>query len=233
MKSVKVSTLNLQGFVHWSTHKTAILEYFKNEQPDIIFFQEVVYLPTVSPVNQVQEINQELGYFFEHSSVTRLQKSPDYDVFREGLAVLSKYPIVKTDVLVLKQAEYDEHNRIIQLVDVFIDGKIVKFANIHFSLTEIADFATLHFQETIEILRSRDEKRIILGDFNMTDLNVHRELWEEDYLISSAAPYISFPSENKTIDYILLPKENAFESITATPNALTDHCAVTAIISVS
>jgi endonuclease/exonuclease/phosphatase family metal-dependent hydrolase len=146
------------------------------------------------------------------------------------LAVLSKYPVVKSDTIVLKQEKGDKHNRIVQLVDVFVDGEIVKFANIHFSLTEVADFATLHFTETIEIMKSRGEKRIIAGDFNMTDLESTAHLWQNDYVASSAAPYISFPSESKTIDYILIPKENAFESISATPNALTDHCAVTAVV---
>jgi endonuclease/exonuclease/phosphatase family metal-dependent hydrolase len=233
MRIVKISTLNLQGFVNWSTHKPAVLDYFKNQQPDIIFFQEVVYLPQISPYNQVQELNQDLHYLFEQSSVTRLQKSPDYDVFREGLAVISKHPIVKSDVIVLKQEEGDQHNRIIQLVDLFIDGKTVKCANIHFSLTEVADFATLHFKETLEILKSKGEKRIIAGDFNMVDLQACAALWADDYTASSITPYISFPSENKTIDYILIPKENTFGSISATPNALTDHCAVTAEISFS
>lgn len=227
---MKLSTLNLQGFVNWKTHKPNVLAYFQQEQPDIILFQEVVFLPDISIKNQVQELNEDLHYFFEHSAVTRLQHSPDYDTFREGLAILSKYPVVKSDVIVLKQAAGDQHNRIIQLVDLFVDGTIIKIANIHFSLTEVADFATLHLQETLEILRSRGEKRIIAGDFNITDLQASAELWESEYTASSSTPYISFPSENKTIDYVLIPNESAFESVTATPNALTDHCAVTAVI---
>ena len=227
---VKLSTLNLQGFVNWSQHKPAVLEYFQNEQPDVIFFQEAVYLPEVSIYNQVQELNQDLHYLFEHSNVTRLQVGKDYPVFREGLAVLSKYPVVKSDAIILKQAAGDEHNRIIQMVDLFVDGSIVKFANIHFSLMEIADFATPHLQETLEIIASRGEKRIIAGDFNISDLQSTAHLWQDHYTASTTTPYVSFPADNKTIDYILIPNEYAFESVTATPNALTDHCAVTAVI---
>ena len=227
---MKLSTLNLQGFVNWSQHKPAVLDYFQTEQPDVIFFQEVVYLPEISAHNQVQELNQDLHYFFEHSNVTRLQIGLEYPVFREGLAVLSKYPIVKSDAIILKQAEGDQHNRIIQLVDLFMDGSIIKLANIHFSLMEVADFATPHLQETLEIVRARGEKRIIAGDFNISDLEVTAHLWRDEYVASSTTPYISFPSDNKTIDYILIPKEYSFETISATPVALTDHCAVTAVI---
>lgn len=227
---MKVTTLNLQGFTNWSEHKPNVLEYLRTEQPDFIFFQEVVYVPQISADTQVADLNKDLRYMFEQSSVTRLQVGLEYPVFREGLAVLSKHPIVKSDSLILKQAEGDEHNRLIQLVDIFVDGTVVKLANIHFSLTDIADFATAHLQETLEILHSRGEKRIIAGDFNMTNLQECAALWEDDYTASSNTPYVSFPGESKTIDYILIPKENAFESISATPNALTDHCAVTAVI---
>jgi endonuclease/exonuclease/phosphatase family metal-dependent hydrolase len=230
---MKLSTLNLQGFVNWSKHKSDVLAYFQSEKPDVIFFQEVVFIPQVSAYTQVQELNQDLHYMFEHSSVTRLQVGLEYPVFREGLAVLSKYPVVKSESLILKQAEGDSHNRIIQLVDLFIDGRVVKLANIHFSLTDIADFATPHLQETLEILRARGETRIIAGDFNMTSLEASRHLWSDEYTTSSQTPYISFPSEQKTIDYILIPKSDAFVSVTATPEALTDHCAVTAEITLA
>ena len=101
---MKLTTLNLQGFIDWEQRQPAIEAYLQSVQPDVIFFQEVVYLPNISPYNQAQILNVEMKYTFENSAVTRLQPSKAYGTYREGLATLSKYPIVKTDTLILKKA---------------------------------------------------------------------------------------------------------------------------------
>lgn len=226
-----LTTLNLQGFIDWEARKPAILEYLRAIDPDIIFFQEVVFIPDVSPYNQAQLLNQELGYTYEQSVITRLQPSPLYQTFREGLAVLSKYPIVTTDTIILKQLPGDEHNRIIQCVDIKKNDVIVKCANIHFSISDTVDYATPHFEETLSFFYSHNEERIIAGDFNLTDLSYSSEIWQDRYTPSSDVPYISFPEENKRIDYILAPKNYSIDSVSTSPDGLSDHRAVTAVIS--
>jgi len=100
---IKLTTLNLQGFTEWETRQPEIVAYLKESDPDVILFQEVLFIPDISPFNQVQLLNQTLQYAYEQSAVTRLQPSPHYRTYREGLAVLSKYPIVKTDTIILRQ----------------------------------------------------------------------------------------------------------------------------------
>lgn len=230
--NVKLTTLNLQGFVNWETRKPHILAYLQRTQPDIILFQEVVFLPEISSFNQVQLLNQTLDYAFEYSSVTRLQVGEEYPTYREGLAFLSAYPATKTDTIVLKQAPGDEHNRIVQLIDLFVDGRIIKLANVHFSLTDTTDFATAHLQETLQILAARGEERIIAGDFNLSNLESTAELWQDHYRASSEYAYTSFPRDNKRIDYILIPKSHHFNILTTSADDLSDHLAITAEISV-
>ena len=87
---MKLTTLNLQGFNDWLHREPEIIDYLKATDPDVILFQEVVFLPAISAFNQVQLLNKKLNYPFEHSAVTRLQPSHEYETFREGLAVLSK-----------------------------------------------------------------------------------------------------------------------------------------------
>ncbi|MEO5950594.1 MAG: endonuclease/exonuclease/phosphatase family protein [Candidatus Saccharimonadales bacterium] len=224
---MKLTSLNLLAFNNWDKRQPVILDYLRTENPDIILFQEVVYLPVISPYNQVQILNQHLNYPHEHSSVTRLQDSPDYDVFREGLAVLSRYTVVKTDTIILKQAAGDEHNRIVQCIDVDMNGQLVKLANIQFSLTDTVDFATAHLEETLEIIRKKGEERIIIGDFNMNHLEDLSYMWSDTYKASTSAPYISYPSMNKRNDYVLIPKSYSFVSIVVSGDGLSDHRALT------
>lgn len=146
--NISLATLNLQGFDSWGTSDTwekrvpNVVRYVNETKPDIICFQEIVYLPEISPFNPAQLLNQQLNYPFEASSITRLQVGRKYPVYREGLATLSKLTVTKTDTVVLKQAEGDAHNRIVQFIDVRLpDGGMLKIANVHFSITDYVDFA--------------------------------------------------------------------------------------------
>lgn len=225
---MKLTTLNLQGFDDWNDRHAHISRYLHDQQPDIILFQEVVYLPEVSPFTQPQLLNQSLHYPYHQSDVSRLQRGVDYPVYREGLGILSRHPIVSSETIVLQQAQGDEHNRIITLVDLFVDGQVVKIANVHFSLTDDTDFATAHLQETLSIIGARNEQRIIAGDFNMSDLDAVNAIWQESYIASTAVGYATFPSmDNKRIDYVLLPKEYEFDTIETSGDGLSDHRALT------
>jgi endonuclease/exonuclease/phosphatase family metal-dependent hydrolase len=231
---MRITTLNLQEFTDWELRQTAIIEYIQSQSPDIILFQEVVFLPTISPYNQVQLLNQKLQYPYVDSAVTRLQPSSKYETYREGLAAVSKYPVVQSDTLILKQAPGDEHNRIVQLLDFAVEDKIIKLANVHFSLTDTVDYATAHLKETLDIIATRNEDRIITGDFNLSHLEELSDLWQDHYRCSTEQEYISFPKTNKRIDYFLIPKSYSFETIfTSEGTILSDHYAVTADIELS
>ena len=230
---MKITTLNLQGFVDWQRREPAIITYLQETQPDIILFQEVVYLPETSAHNQVQLINQTLRYPYEQTSVTRLQVGLKVETYREGLGMLSKYPVTKTDTIVLKKAPDDEHNRIVQLFDIRYKDITIQLANVHFSLTDTKDFATAHLAETLDILTRRGEERIIAGDFNIADLSASKHLWQDSYASSSQFEYVSFPSEEKCIDYFLVPKSFKLRHVTTSNNELSDHRAITAEVVVA
>jgi endonuclease/exonuclease/phosphatase family metal-dependent hydrolase len=224
-----LSTLNLQGFFYWKDREDHIIEFFEETQPDIIFLQEVTYIPEISALTQTSLLNERLAYPFENSSISRLQESPYYKNYREGLSMLSKYPITKAETIVLKKDPEDQHLRLVQFVDVMLaDGQILKLANVHFSITDDTEkFARAQLEEVMEILESRNEVRIIAGDFNMRQLEIHKDLWGGQYAASSYVPYISYPSENKRMDYFLIPKEHAFQTVATSPDGLSDHRALT------
>lgn len=227
---MKITILNLQGFETWETRKTNILAYLKDEKPDVVLFQEAVFLPEINARNQAQLLNAKLGYAYEQSVVSRLQVGLEYPVYREGLAAISKHPIVKSDAIVLKKAPGDEHNRIVQLIDVLVNGQVIKLANVHFSLTDDVDFATAHLQETLEIIQARDEERIIAGDFNLNHLEELAPMWQDAYRSSTDFPYVSYPGMEKRNDYFLIPKKYHFGHLSTSDDNLSDHNAVTTTI---
>jgi endonuclease/exonuclease/phosphatase family metal-dependent hydrolase len=225
---MKLTTLNLYGFFGWNERETHILTYLQKIQSDILFFQEVVFLPSESMYSQPAILNETLGYEYVHISIPRLQASEHYPEYREGLAVLSKFPIINTEVLSFKSQPADPHQRLVQFIDAKIDGKIVKFANLHLSLAD--EFLRLQLEELFEILNARGEKRIIAGDFNSSHLEAHADIWGDEYTLSTDTPYISYPSEDKRIDYFLVPSEYSIGDVEVSGDGLSDHRAVTVAV---
>lgn len=227
---MKITTLNLQGFDQWEDREAAIITYLKEEAPDVALFQEAVYLPDISPYNQVQLLNSSLRYPYQQGVISRLQVGVDYPVYREGLAAISRHPIVSSDIIVLKQAEGDHHQRIVQLLDLYIDEQVVPIAHVHFSITDDFDFATPQLQELLGLMESRSEERLIMGDFNLNDLDASAELWQDRYVASTSFDYLSYPSMNKRNDYILVPKSYTLDKVTTSGDDLSDHRAITATV---
>lgn len=227
---MKLTTLNLQGYFDWQERESNIIKYLESTKPDIILFQEVVFLPSISYESQPAVLNKKLGYPYENISIPRLQDSPHFPEYREGLAVLSRLPITKSEVLTLKKHPEDEHQRIVQLIDVTQDDITIKLANVHLSVED--RFSKLQIEEFFEILRARGETRIIGGDFNIPDLNGHSFIWQDNYTATADHDYISFPAKNNKIDYFLVPKQYELKTIETSNGDLSDHLAVTSTIKI-
>lgn len=221
---MKVVSLNLYGFFDWEERLPRLLRYLEREQPDLVLLQEVVYLPHISPFTQLALLNQAAGFPHLHSSVSRLQRGADLRPYREGLGVLSRFPVTGAETLVLLHEEDDPHNRLVQFFDIS-DGAVWKFANVHFSVED--EYALHHLQEVLAILKSRGEKRIIGGDFNVNHLERHAHLWRDDYVLTTEIEqYVSFARSRQANDYFLVPKEYEVESIEASEDGLSDHRAI-------
>lgn len=223
---MRITSLNLRGFFDWEQRSPRVIEFLRRTAPDVILFQEVVYLPDESPFSPVELLNRSLRYPYRHSAITRLQSSPTYGVYREGLAVLSRLPIPTTEALVLRHEDHDPHHRIVQFVDVQ-DGAVThRLADVHLSVRD--DFALHHLQELLAILAGRGEQRIIGGDFNVNHLEQHRALWHDDYVLTSEIErYVSYPHSQQANDYFLVPRSYAIDDMQLSSGDLSDHRALT------
>jgi endonuclease/exonuclease/phosphatase family metal-dependent hydrolase len=222
---MKVTSLNLAGYKNWAERESNIVSYLETTNSDVVFLQEVKFNIEYSPFTQSRYLNSLLSTPYPHSqtSVSRIFESAGSES-REGLAVLSKYPIIDSEVIVLGKRADDKHTRIIQKVSLLVDGQIINFTNVHFSNNEYSDE---QLEETLKITKNRNETTVILGDFNIFDLQTVDHLYSTDYVASTEiTEYISFPSEAVTLDYVLTPKVFTCKSIDIGEN-LSDHNALT------
>jgi endonuclease/exonuclease/phosphatase family metal-dependent hydrolase len=223
---MKIISLNLRGFFDWPERLPRILSYLQTERPDVVLLQEVVYLPDVSPHTQLDLLNDVLAFPYRHSSVSRLQSSKQFGPYREGLGVLSRFPVTQSETLILLHEADDPHNRLVQFFDIDAGADHDwKFANLHLSIRD--DYALHQFEEVLAILKSRGEKRIVAGDFNINHLERRGHLWRAGYVLTSEMEqYVSFAGSHQANDYFLVPKEHELGAIHLSADGLSDHRAL-------
>jgi endonuclease/exonuclease/phosphatase family metal-dependent hydrolase len=221
---MKVTSLNLAGYKNWNDREANIVSFLDHTDSDIVFLQEVKYDPTYSSHTQSHYLNSLLRapYTYTQSTVSRIFETAGKES-REGLAVLSKFPITDVEVIVLAKRPDDKHTRIIQKIQVQINSETRTFTNIHFSNN---DYSDEQLEETLQILKNTNTESVVLGDFNIFDITTVADLYADDYTASTEfTDYVSFPSENATFDYVLLPKTYTFTSLRVGEN-LSDHNAL-------
>src|ERR1700709_2513551 len=70
---VKIVSLNLRGFFDWNTRLPSIMNYLAREKPDLVLCQEVVFLPDISPLSNLDVLNRVSGFPHRHSALDRLR----------------------------------------------------------------------------------------------------------------------------------------------------------------
>ena len=224
--AMRITSLNLQGFTDWEARMPRVVAYLRSMSPDVILFQEVVWLPEIAPVTQLDLLSRELDYPFRHQSVTRLQRGRVVADYREGLGLLSRHPVPSTEALVLHHEEGDPHQRIVQLADIDVDGTTWPLMNVHLSVRD--DFALHHLEEVLRLQESRHERRILGGDFNVDHLERHGRLWRGwARLTSEQVDYLSRPLSHETDDYFLVPDRYEIATVQISGDGLSDHRALT------
>jgi endonuclease/exonuclease/phosphatase family metal-dependent hydrolase len=223
--NLRITSLNICGYANWHERLPKIVNSLEEIKPDLLLLQEVRFEKSLSAFNQSQDINMlaKEPFPYANSSIAKYYRPSQGDPYREGLAVLSRYPIINMEVVALTQHLDDKHTRIAQCFEVRKDDKNILLSNVHFSNNSHSEE---QLTELLHIFSARNERRIIIGDFNIFDLSAIAS--KHDGYRSSAQfkKYTSFPSEDKTLDYALLPGEFKFSDIT-TLDGSSDHSAVT------
>lgn len=233
---LKILNLNLWNYSQYETRKPRILEFIREQNPDVITLQEVrddIQFNKKGD-NQAMQLNRELNYpHYEFYEVTDKQKErPEKYTHRckEGTAILSKFPIVKFEKRELKRQPEDRYtcgNLYVQLKA----EKMVDMVIVHFSNSDL--FSLLHLIETLKWIKKKGIDPIIAGDFNIRHPDWLDDLTEDHYTSSMRhKPYISYSPDNYTLDYILIPQRFKFKSFDCLGEGLSDHKALVAEVKI-
>lgn len=234
MASLKVITLNIWNYNRFDERKHHIVSFLRDENADVVALQEIRddARINVEGDNQAEQLNEALGYphkvFVATMDLNEVDNSPLLPRRNEGLAVLSKHPIVKTRLYELARHPDDKFTRKLLHCRVKTPGGMVDVVVVHFSPHVL--FSELHLIDAIRLLSENGIEAIMLGDFNIYRPEII-EQHAHGYQCSFAhTRYISYPSKQWTLDYILIPRLWRFRSVSAKGEGLSDHRAVVAEI---
>lgn len=233
---VRLMTLNLWGYNEWTERKGALLSLINNLEPDIIALQEVRLDLSQSSTSQATSLADDASFTYSiYTPTYRTGQNPRAELllngYSHGLAILSKFPITSSESYHLSQgADFKEPCSAL-FASVSMNGDKLDLCNVHFGNTD--QESSLHLEELSQLCQLREVRPIIMGDFNIFNLNdsVEDTLFKDYFLSSSEQNYISIPKDNGTLDYIAIPRPYAFETVICPEDRVSDHRAVFAEIS--
>ena len=231
---LKLLDLNIALYNDWDTRMPKIVDFIKEQKPDIVTLEEVMDDAKYNRYgdNQAKQIARATGLshcaFYLSGNLQR--ESPQWvgdRRARAGDAILSRYALTDIVKRRLKRRQDDKHYR--GIVKARIMSKPpMDLIVVHFSNNDV--FSKLHMTEVLEYIKRVNIKPIIVGDFNMYPENI-LPMVPKDYTLSYALKkYVSFPSEGNTFDYIMLPKGLKFKSLECINRGLSDHSSLVAEI---
>lgn len=229
---LRIASLNLAGSLDFGSRFDSVCEWLQEVGPDIVILQEVCI--DDEQHNQAMMINDALANKFPYiqSAITRYFHTTTSGAkgVKEGLAVLSRYEITTTEAVALEKHSDDKHYRIIQLIQMQLNKEHrLHLANVHFSNNYHADD---QLRQTLEYVGVNGRDWIIGGDFNIFDIKALADSFKHAYQTSvDNYDYVSYPSEQVTLDYFLLSKKYAIVDVD-TKVGLSDHAGIVITIDI-
>ena len=219
-------------------HLERTANVIKEWKPDLVAVQEVdKNTQRTNRTDQAKLLAEMLGMHHVFG------KAIDYQGGEYGLAVLSRFPILEHQ-MVLLPPEIQQEQRGVQIVRIAIPdsqdpdakGKVIRFANTHLSHSSQEE-RTAQFAKIDEILSEGNEPVILAGDFNARPANelVVQLLknWR-DTADLEADKSVAPNRPERRIDYIFLRAKDSFkvqESRTINDTITSDHMPILSIIS--
>ena len=181
------------------------------EHPDLVGLQEVDRgVKRTEGIDEIAELSRmtRMEYAFAHNL--------DYQGGQYGVAVLSRYPILKTDHRMYLNKREAERRGLIR-IEVKVSGRTLNFATTHLDY-QYEDGRVFEAGQMIDYLKDEKEALVLVGDFNEEPggdayklITTHfRDAWVPNKDMSAVKKAIpdglSYPADKpvKRIDYIFL-----------------------------
>ena len=193
-KTIRVGSYNIKHAAEANLNLNTIAQIIKSKNLDIVGLQEVDYKTTrAKNVDQPAVLAEyaEMPYYV-------FVRAIDYQGGQYGTLILSKYPIISSEVIPLES--WDKEGRALGHAVIDVDGTQIDFFNTHLSYEDKA-LRTLQF---LEVSEKTDlcENFILTGDFNTADFSEFGVLGA-NLLNDTFRFYPTFPGGNSAIDNIV------------------------------
>ena len=213
-KTLRIGSYNIKHAADANLNLKTIANVIKEANLDIVGVQEVDLRTSRSDrVDQPRQLADlaEMPYYV-------FVRAIDYQGGQYGTLILSKYPIVSSEVIPLES--WDKEARSLGHAVIDIGGKQIDFFNTHLSF-EDRSLRGLQFLEVSEKL-DLCENFILTGDFNTADFSEFTILGG-NLINDTFRKYPTFPGSNSSIDNIVYSdafKETASGTVT---KSYSDH----------
>ena len=208
-------------------------ECIKNENPDVVMLQEVDVNThrKRAPKQNGKHFISELGFYTKMFSV--YGKSIPYEGGYYGLGLLSKYPFVSTERILLPMVEAGREQRSLLTGKIELDnGRIITIASTHLDLK--APIRLVQVKYINEVLGKVNNPILLGGDFNARPADAEIAEGMARWRRSMPDDVFTIPAEkpNSKIDYIFSYPQETWRVIDAkVPEVtLSDHRPVVAIL---
>jgi endonuclease/exonuclease/phosphatase family metal-dependent hydrolase len=240
--SLRLLTLNLYRYYTWSERLPQIVSMINHCKPDVVMLQEVQLSLSFSPESQAHQIAKLTGYEYVVFSPImtkerQIDSSGDMTAQAEhGLAMISRFPLELLSNHPLPRHSLDKEPRSVLVCEIELEvehevehglKEKVQLANVH--LENNTEVANTQLGQLCEILASHKQIPILAGDFNIVNYTSNLNIASETYANSLAfEPYISYPKDQSTLDYVFIPENYSFKSVICDEafDGASDHRAV-------
>lgn len=179
-----------------------LASYISEHNPDIVALQEMDWNTNRSNASHQngKDFIAELAY---HTGMFGIfSKTIDYSGGYYGIGILSRYPFIKTERILLPNPENTEQRALLITEIELANGELINFASVHLALKE------KEREIQMKAVKKHMEKckgiSIVAGDFNTTPdesiLEKNMKGWE-DALPTNEFTFSTYQPESK-IDYI-------------------------------
>lgn len=201
-KTLRIGSYNIKHAADASLNLNTIAQVIKAANLDIVGIQEVDYKTTRSKkVDQPAKLAEyaEMPYYLFVPAI-------DYQGGQYGTLILSKYPIISSEITPLES--WDKEGRALGHAVIDLGGMQLDFFNTHLSYED----RTLRGLQFFEVSEKTDlcKNFILTGDFNTADFNEFSVI-SGNLLNNYTRSYPTFPGSTSAIDNIVY--SDAFKEI--------------------
>lgn len=180
-----------------------IADVINHEHPDLVGLQEVDRgVKRTEGIDEIAELARmtKMEYAFAHNL--------DYQGGQYGVAILSRYPILKTDHRMYENKREAERRGMLR-IEVKQAKQVFSFVTTHLDY-QYEDGRVFEAKQLLDFLKSQPGPLILVGDFNVEPSGESYQLitkqFRDVWLVKGSRGFgFSFPADQpkKRIDYIL------------------------------